>query len=167
MDIQTTNIVAVIAGPIIAVIITLWYQSRKEKRDSKIRLFETLMAFRKSYPISYEWAQSLNLIDVVFSDTPKVVAHWHQFYSFLQRQNPSPQELQEQHHKYLELMSAMAQSLGFPKLQQTDIDKFYVPGAHGKQADLNLKIQEELLRVLENTAALVVTKKDETDKKNS
>ncbi len=61
----------------------------------------------------------------------------------------------------------MAQSLGFPKLQQTDIDKFYVPGAHGKQADLNLKIQEELLRVLENTAALIVTKKEETDKKNS
>ena len=51
---EIINIAAIILGPIAAVGITLWWQQRKEKRDAKIRLFTTLMAFRKSYPISYD-----------------------------------------------------------------------------------------------------------------
>ena len=145
------NIAAIVIGPVVAVLITLWWQQRKEKRDAKMRLFTTLMAFRKSYPISYEWANSLNVIDVVFGDTPEVVGRWHEYYSLLQRQNVSPQEAQEQTHKYLELMSVMAASLGFRRLQQTDIDKFYTPQAHGDQAHLNWQCQTEWLRVLQST----------------
>lgn len=155
------NFLAITLGPVTAVVITLCYQRRKEKRDAQMRLFITLMAYRKSYPISYEWAQSLNLIDTVFSTVPKVVERWRQFYSFLQRQNPSQTELADQHHKYLELMSEMAKYLDFPNLQQTDIDRFYIPIAHGDQAALNYKIQTEWLRVLENTASLVVKKKED------
>jgi Family of unknown function (DUF6680) len=150
------NIAAIIFGPVFAVVITLWWQQRKEKRDAKIRLFTTLMAFRKAYPISYEWARSLNLIDVVFADSATVLDQWHQYYAFLQRQNLNPNELQEQNHKYLELMSAMAASLGFRKLQQTNIDKFYIPQLHATQADLNATCQMEWLRVLRSTSHFVV-----------
>jgi hypothetical protein len=72
------NIIAIILGPIIAVIITLIYQTYKEKRDSKTRLFLTLMAHRESFPPSFAWVESLNLIDVVFVKHPKVVQLWHQ-----------------------------------------------------------------------------------------
>jgi hypothetical protein len=44
------NIIAVIIGPVIAVIITLWYQRRKERRDIKQRAFLVLMAHRRSIP---------------------------------------------------------------------------------------------------------------------
>ena len=51
-------------------------------------------------------------------------------------------------------MSEMARELGFPNLQQTDIDKFYTPDVHGTQHDLNAECQRELLRVLKNSARL-------------
>src|SRR2546427_6358352 len=102
------------------------------------------MALRISYPISYDWANSLNLIDVVFGDCPNVVDQWHQYYTLLHTQTAN---FEERNHKYLELMSAMAAELGFRRLQQTDIDKFYTPQAHGDQAFLNWQCQTEWLRV--------------------
>lgn len=144
------NIIAIMASAVIAVAITLWWQARKEKRDAKIRLFTTLMAFRKAYPVNYEWARALNLIDVIFSDSPEVVARWHRYFDNLEDKNPAA--LNRRIHIYLELMSEMAKELGFPNLQQTDIDKFYVPQSHADQADINAKIQNEWLRVLKNTA---------------
>ena len=135
------EIIALLLSPVIAVVITLWWQGRKEKRDAKIRLFATLMAFRRSYPVSYEWANALNLIDVIFFDSPKVLDHWHKYYDNLQ--DPGNPALQSRTHIYLELMSEMAKELGFRNLQQTDIDKFYVPAVHGNQADLNAESQRE------------------------
>ncbi len=144
------NIVAIILGPILAVIITLAYQKFKEKRDAKMRLFLTLMAHRKSYPISYDWVQALNLIDVVFANHSQVVKLWHEYYDYLHEET---KKFTKRDHKYLELLSEMARCLNYKNLQQTDIDKFYTPIAHGDQAALNYKVQTELLRVLENTGA--------------
>lgn len=142
-------------SPVIAVCVTLWWQQRKERRDAKFRLFATLMAYRKAYPISYEWASSLNQIVVLFSDSPTVVDHWNRYYDLLnlpvgQRNVP------DQNHKYLELMRKMAEELGLGSLQQTDIDRYYVPQVHGDQADTQYKVQQELLRVLQNTASIAV-----------
>ena len=147
------EIIAILLSPIVPVLITLWWQKRKEKRDAKIRLFTTLMAFRKSYPVSHEWAQALNLIDVIFSDSQKVVDRWHKYYDNLNDEHGAGARI----HLYLELMSEMSRELGFPNLQQTDIDKFYVPGVHGTQADLNAECQREWLRVLNATAKFETT----------
>jgi len=43
--------VAIVLGPVIAVLITLWYQRYKEKRDLKQRVFFELMANRKAFPV--------------------------------------------------------------------------------------------------------------------
>lgn len=155
------TVAAIIIGPVVAVSITLAWQHWKEKRDAKIRMFQTLMAYRKSLTgiIRQEYVNSLNLIDVVFSDSPKVVARWHEYYALLQRPNPSHQEGEVQIHKYIELMSAMAETLGFANLQQIDIEKFYTPIAHGMEAERNAAIQAEWLRVLKNTERFVVEPK--------
>jgi len=158
MDTQTMNIIAVVLGPIVAVVITLWYQTHKEKRDAKIRLFLNLMAHRKSNPPTFERVNSLNLIDVVFADHPKVLQLWHEYYDLLHTQPPNF-ELWE--HKHIDMLSEMGQALGYKKLKQTEIEKFYTPVAHGTQAELNEKTQREFLRVLENTASFVVTKKED------
>jgi hypothetical protein len=164
MDTQTMNIIAVVLGPIIAVVITLWYQNRKEKRDAKLRLFLTLMAHRKSNPPNYDLVNGLNLIDVVFASHPTVLQLWHQYYDLL---GTKPPNYEAWEHKYTDMLSEIAQVLGYKKLKQTDIEKFYTPVAHGNQLELQTKTQQELLRVLENTAAFVVTKRGETDKKTS
>ena len=145
------NIIAVVSGPVIAVIITLMYHSRKQKQDAKERLFTILMAHRKSSPPTIAWVESLNLIDVVFAKHPKIVNLWHQYYDSL---HGSSKDYAKSNHQYLELLSSIATCLGYKNLQQTDIDKFYSPVAHGDQAILTTKIQKELLRVLENTQSL-------------
>lgn len=153
------NVLAIVLGPIIAVLITLVYQSDKEKRDSKTRLFLTLMANRKAFPPTISWVESLNLIDVVFSKNRKVVSLWHEYYDCL---HESTTDYTKREHKYIELLSEMAKVIGYKNLQQTDIDKFYSPMAHGNQNELNAKVQKEFLRVLENTESLNVNPVEKT-----
>lgn len=150
------NIIAVIVGPIVAVGITLWYQDRKEKRDAQYRLFTVLMAHRKSNPPTFDLVNGLNLIDVVFSQHRKTVDLWHEYYAMLGQKDVNWQIADS---KYLDLLASMAKVLGYKNLLQTDISRYYSPVAHGNQAELNEKIQNEFLRVLQNTASIAVEKK--------
>jgi hypothetical protein len=156
MDI--VNIIAIVVGPIIAVVITLWWQERKEHRDAKRRLFLTLMAQRRSVPPTTDWVNALNVIDVVFADQRQVVKLWHEFYVLLVNP-PTNQNFQAREHTYLLMLSSMARSLGYKRLEQTDIDKFYTPQAHGDQVQLNWQCQTEWLRVLQSTNKLNVEPK--------
>jgi len=144
---------AALLGPIAAVVITLWHQGRKEKRDQKFRLFMTLMAHRRSNPPPSEWVGALNLIDAVFADKPKVLSAWRSLYDCL---NAKPWDDQRYQHTSLDLLSEIAKALGYKEMKQTDIDKFYSPMAHGEAFALTTKLQTELLRVLEATERLAV-----------
>lgn len=150
---EVINLIAVVVGPIVAVVITLWWQQRKEHRDAKLRLFLTLMAKRRTIPPTIEWVDAPKVIDVAFADTPQVVQLWHEYYAGLANP-PANQNYQQLEHTYLLMLSAMARTLGYTRLEQTDIDKFYSPQVHADQADLNYKCQTEWLRVLENTNRL-------------
>lgn len=151
------NIAAIILGPVTAVCITLWIQSRKEKRESKNRVFLLLMAHRKTNPPTFEWANALNVVDVVFADVPGVVRLWHDYYAQICSPNV---DWHNANHKYIEMLHAMARTLGYNTISQTDIDKFYSPQAHGNQAQLNVALQIELLRVLKNTDAFLAKQRD-------
>ncbi len=109
------------------------------------------MAHRKSNPPTFDLVNGLNLIDAVFSKDRKVVELWHQYYDFLS-QTPVNWHLAEA--KYLDLLSEMARVLGYSELSQTSIARFYSPAAHGNQAQLNIDIQLELLRVLKGSHSL-------------
>jgi hypothetical protein len=154
------NFLAIFLGPVTAVLITLWYQRRKEKRDTKIRIFQTLMAHRKSSPPHPALVEVLNVLDVVFADTTEVVRLWHEYYDLT---DTRPLNIQAMNHKYTDLLFAIAQNLGYEKLKQTDIDKFYTPQGIADQYVLQNEIQQEFLRVLKNTSALVVTKKTDDE----
>lgn len=125
-DIATVT--ALILGPVIAVLITFWYQRRRQKYDAKEKLFLGLMAQRRINPPTFEWANALNVIDVVFADNRAVVEKWHDLYKIVDQ----PQiNWSQWGHTYIELLSEMAKVLGYRRLQQTDIDRFYAPQAHG------------------------------------
>ena len=130
---ETLTVLALIAGPTVAVIITLWHQRRTQKYDAKQRLFLVLMAHRKSNPPTYDWANSLNVIDVVFADSRHVVDKWHEVYDLMSQQQVN---WTQWNHAYIELLSEMATALGYQRLRQTDIDRYYTPTAHGSQAAL-------------------------------
>jgi hypothetical protein len=134
--------IALIVGPVAAVLITLWHQKTSRRHEAKERLFMVLMAHRKANPPTVDWANSLNLIDVVFEDSPSVVEKWHETYNILTQQ---PWNQERWVHSYIELLSEMAVALGYNRLRQTDIDRFYAPQALGTQAALALELQTEVL----------------------
>ena len=151
---------AIFFGPIVAVVIsvviTLWHQNRKQRLDSQERLFRTLMAHRKLALPPLEAVNALNLIDVEFANNRRVVELWHEYYNLICQ----PQvNWGSAYHAYLDLLSAIAKSLGYRELSQTDIDKVYNPQGYAELFDLDWKTRIELLRVLENTARIVVDKK--------
>lgn len=159
---EIISIVAILLSPIIAVLITLWYQSYKTKRDAKMNLFLTLMTYRKTNPPTYSMVDSLNMISVLFSKNKTVVELWHEYYELL-CQKFDETNYETRSHKYLDMLSEMARVLGYKNLPQTSIDKFYSPVAHGIQYELSQKLHHEFLRVLENTASIVVNPKELKD----
>jgi len=156
MKIQTwITGLAIFIGPLSGVIFTLWFQSRKERRDSKLQLFLTLMSERKSI-VSQQVAQALNKIDVVFSDSKEVKDLWHEYYALLHQPHGEPRM-----HKWLELLAAMAADLRYSRLSQIDLDKFYVPQGHVDDAEFQRHVAHQWSRVLENTERFVVVPKDD------
>ncbi len=149
---MVSTTIAIFLGPIFAVMITLWYQNRKEKRQHKFLLFRTLMSRRKDFfPISQEWVDALNLIDVVFHDNNKAVELWHAYHVMLYH---GKRDYEEADRKYLDLLHTLALDLGYKNLQQTDIDRFYQPVGLGDQKALSEALQKEQLIYLQNSNKL-------------
>ena len=120
------QIVAVAAIPLIIWLVGNRQMRKKEKLDAKRELFFTLMKQRKTFYAMRERADALNLIDVVYQDDDRVREAWKNYLSSL---NPNSAEFQNNNSYLLDLLSEMAQSLGYKKLKQTEIDRFYEPQA--------------------------------------
>jgi hypothetical protein len=60
---------------------------------------------------------------------------------------------------FLDLLAEIANCLGY-NLKQTEIDKFYIPAAHGWSISSQAEIQTELLRVLKNSESYSESKKN-------
>ena len=150
-------VLATAFGPIAAVVITLWHQGRKQRRDAKMGVFFTLMANRKLQPIQPEWVRALNLIDVIFADAPKVLAAWSSFYDYI---HIEPMDTKQFEHRHIELLTAIARDLGFKDLAQVSIDKYYAPRGLGDDMTRQRDIQVELLRVLKGTERLSAVERD-------
>ncbi|MDY0090228.1 MAG: hypothetical protein RBR78_07660 [Flavobacteriaceae bacterium] len=103
----------------------------QNKYDAKRDLFLTLFSLRGN-PANYHFVNGLNQIDIVFQDEEKVLFAWDKLYESLNNKslvNP----LQTWELLRTELLSEMAQSLGYQKLKQTSIQRNYSPQAHADQ----------------------------------
>lgn len=151
------GVLAVLLSPVIAVLITLWHQGRKEKRDAKRWILQTLIATRHS-PITDETVRALNLIDVVFHNAPTVRRLWHEYYDMLGNQglhNPSGWTTRQK--KNLEMLTEMAKVLGYGRaVTHLDVDRVYYPQGLGDQQHRMNEISNELLRVLKGSEGLQV-----------
>jgi hypothetical protein len=152
------NIIAILLSPVIAVVVTLWHQDRKERRGTKLWLLNTLIATRSSRTTD-EAVRAVNLIDVVFYDQPSVRKLWREYYDMVTNeglQNANGWSLREK--KYLELVTEMARVLGFGKeISHLDVDRVYYPQGLSDNAKKASEISEELLRVLKGTQGLATT----------
>lgn len=139
------QIVSVAAVPFIVWYIGVKYQDRKTKKDAQLKLFLTLMANRQKTPISEEWVDALNSIDVVFQENKKVRSAWKEYLDSLDHKSS---HFENQNSYKLDLLSEMAESLGYKQLKQTEIDRFYSPVYFGSQQSRQEILQNEVIRVL-------------------
>jgi len=146
------TIIALVVGPVVAVLITLWHQNRDEKRKRKFDLFKSLMVNRRYFcGMNQEWVNSLNLIDIVFHDHPSIIKLWHEYHDMLSAPN---RNYETENRKILDLLLEIAKIMGYAKLKQTDIDRFYLPVGLNFTNDLSLEIQKENLKYLQNVNKL-------------
>ena len=82
------QIITVTVTPIIVWVLGMKYQNRKAKQDAKMSVFLSLMANRRIDPISKEWVDSLNVIDVVFQDNANVRQAWKNYFESLHGKQP-------------------------------------------------------------------------------
>lgn len=138
------QIIAVAIIPIIVWVLGIKYQDRRTKKDAQLNLFLTLMANRKSNPITKEWIDALNTIDVVFQDNIKVRHAWREYLDSLNNKSP---HFETSNSFLLDLLSEMSMAVGYGNLKQTEIDRFYLPVYFTNQ----LKASEDLTQSFQKT----------------
>mgnify|MGYP000014206015 CR=1 FL=1 len=132
--------------------------NRKAKKDAQLRVFLTLMADRKSTPITKEWVDALNTIDVVFQENKKVRHAWREYLDSLNEKSP---HFDSSNSFRLDLLSEMAVSLGYKNLKQTEIDRFYSPKYFGSQMSRQEILFQENLRILTRSKSCAESFTDE------
>ena len=120
------NTLAVVAIPIVSVVVAHHLQNRAEKRKDKLNVFKTLMMSRTGWTV--ESVRALNIIDIVFADDENVRARWKEYYDKLCVEDPSDTELKKIKTAQEKLIEAMAVSLGYKdKVTWETIQNPYVP----------------------------------------
>lgn len=153
------SILAILLSPVIAVGVTLWSQRRKDRRDGKLWILNTLMQTRHHGPASDEKVRALNMIDVVFRKSPKVRGLWHEYFDMVNNAGMNnPLGHDQWNRRYLEMLAAMAKDVGYgQEITALDIDRVYSPVGFGKFNERSEAISDELLRVLKGSQGLSVT----------
>ena len=152
------QIIAVAIIPIIVWVLGIKYQNRKAKKDAQLRVFLTLMADRKSTPITKEWVDALNTIDVVFQENKKVRHAWREYLDSLNEKSP---HFDSSNSFRLDLLSEMAVSLGYKNLKKTELDRFYSPKYFGSQMSRQEILFQENLRILTRSKSCAESFTDE------
>jgi hypothetical protein len=162
MDRDTVNFLAILLSPVIAVGISLYIQHRREQRNQKLWIFNTLMATRHS-PITDENVRALNMIDVVFHDSPRVRELWREYFEMLNNQGlNNALGFERRQRKNLEMITEMAKVLGYGKaITHLDVDRVYIPQGLETQAQRSEAIANELLRVLKASGGFQVVLREE------
>lgn len=156
------TVLALIAGPAAAVGLSLWAQRRGQARAQRIYVFQTLLAYRQDW-FNAERVKALCLIDIVFHNVPSVRAKWKEYYEALS--DPTFKDGQNDAvnvwaQKQNVMLAEMAKVLGYGReIGYEEITRSYAP----KQYNLNFlasqKMQTELLRVLENSESLGMSRR--------
>jgi hypothetical protein len=160
---EITSIIAIVASPLVAVLVTVWLQNRKERRQQQLWTLSTLIANR-SDPLTPDNIIALNLIDLVFHDKSTVRQLWREYYEMLSNEGlNNPTGWQQRSAKSIELITEMAKGLGYGKaISHLDVGRVYTPVGMSQQSEMGRELQEELLRVLKATAKLETTPKGVT-----
>jgi hypothetical protein len=161
MDASTIAIVAAtFVGPVVAVLITLWYQQYSLSRQARMELFSVLMRNRRNN-LATEYVSGLNMVPVHFYNKPKVLERYAGLMatlSDLSWKTPDrvPDLIDRANTDLAYLLSEMSKVVRTPVDQIQILKGAYSPQGWQDDADRARNIQHRLLDVLEQRSAIPV-----------
>lgn len=146
------NTLAVVAIPIVSVMVGHHLQNRSEKRKDKMNIFQCLMTHRATGWANPVAVDALNTIDIVFSDCETVCQQWHKLFDKYRPEIP----YQEQYKEQCKLLELMAIDLGYKdKITWDTIQSPYYPVGLSQQAERNAEIVKGQLALAKATEQFV------------
>ncbi len=140
MDNVILVIVTALISGLLATLVTIWWQGKVAIRNSKMKIFETLMAHRY-WIVAEPSVHALNSIDVIFYKDNNVRRAYN---DFLNEAAKRPEMNPNTADKHLKLLEEMAKALNLKNIHWDDIKQAYCPNG------LSEKIrEEELLRKMQ------------------
>lgn len=157
--IAALTILAIVIGPLLALLLQRVAENRREKRQAKLWVFRTLMMYRAT-PLAYAYVQALNLIDITFhadNDEEKAVREgWNSLLDHLTVNKDNPDFFESTRALTAKLLAAMGKCLGY------DFDEVflkrhaYQPKGHGDRELQQQELLQLLLQVLKNDRRIPV-----------
>lgn len=157
------TILAILAGPIVAVWITRRLDDRRLKQTRRMDVFRTLMRTRR-VTLSPDHVGALNLVEIEFQDEKSVIDAWRQYFESLGARWPNDLQEPEIEHRLkrrsallTKLLHAMATALDF-EIEQLDIfEGGYAPQGWQDDEQAIKEIRYRLLQLLNGNGALPIT----------
>ena len=153
-------ILAIILGPIFAVVTQFAWQKNRQKREQKMWVFNTLMGLRAAMH-SPEFVKALNFIDVVFHKNAVIRTKWKNLLNYFYSDAYKPQNYTALAHEktkdlVAELLSEIGKELGY-KFDYTHIkDSACYPTLFGMADEESMKLRQRLIAALEGSGTLSV-----------
>jgi hypothetical protein len=155
------TIAAIIIGPLTALLIQKSIENRRAKEERKITIFRNLMANRASR-LSAAYVQALNGIETEFYGETKVIDAWrsqvdHLYTPHDAAGDPNLTRWTERQTELLtDLLSAMAESLGYHFDKVTLKRNAYYPTGWNTIETENTQLRQAAIKVFESRKALKV-----------
>ncbi|WP_193187634.1 DUF6680 family protein [Nisaea sediminum] len=161
---EVLTLLAIIFGPIMAIVVTRIVDAIREKRERRMEVFRTLMRTRRT-PMYPEHVGALNLVEIEFFDQKDVVQKLRDLFAHLggqqarsesertdipgltsdqirQRDNSYGRRLSEERERLRsKLLHSIAKSLGF-NIEQLEIFE----GGYSPQGWANIEDEQSLIR---------------------
>lgn len=156
------TILAVVAGPILAVVITRMIDNRRAEDQRKFDIFRTLMRTR-TMPIHFDHVGALNLVEVEFIKHTDVIQAWKIYLGNLGESMPPVEEkekftaAQNKRNALLtKLISEIAKALKI-KIEQLDIlEGNYLPQGWNDDDWEQRLVRRGLINVLHSKAPIII-----------
>jgi hypothetical protein len=151
-------ILAVFAGPIVAVRLTRYLDNKKEVRERKLMVFKTLMATR-AIPLSPSHVEALNKIDLEFNPKVKkekeVIEAWKAYLDLLATTNiPQDQWIIRRVDLLVDLLHKMAQVLDYGFDKTTIKNSSYYPRVYGEVEEIQTAVRGWVKQLIEQKSAI-------------
>jgi len=158
------TIIALIVGPIAAVLTQLWFQKRRTIREQKLWVYGALISNRATW-IAQDFVRAMNYVDVIFYKNAAVRAKRAELLTHIKKttkQDGTVEQVDWDKAADLcaEMLDLMGKELGFDFSHTQIKDSAYYPVGHEKMDRAAIELREKGLAILEGKAPISVVIKN-------